>query len=135
MAGRLFDDMCCTRKVALVNNYHQGRLEYISISNHKNIDNDISGEHDDRVQSLNLRGTKHPLELRPGLHDGPELQQRGSHFSKKQKDNITIFQVSALVQILIEDFAKIFGPDTPDLFVQQVVTKAMVLGRAGIGLS
>ena len=54
---------------------------------------------------------------------------------KKQKHNSVILQVSALVQILIEDFAKIFGPDTPDLFVQQVVTKAMVLGRAGIGLS
>ena len=39
-----------------------------------------------------------------------------------------------MVQILIEDFAKIFGPDTPDLFVQQVVTKAMVLKRAGIEL-
>ena len=56
-------------------------------------------------------------------------------FQKKLKHNSAIFQVSALVQILIEDFAKIFGPDTPDLFVQQVVTKAMVLGTAGIGLS
>ena len=38
----------------------------------------IAGEHDDRLQSVDLRWTKHPLELRPGLHDGPELQQGGS---------------------------------------------------------
>ena len=38
----------------------------------------IAGEHDDRLQSVDLRWTKHPLELRSSLHDGPELQQRGS---------------------------------------------------------
>ena len=39
------------------------------------------------------------------------------------KFNITIFQVSALVQILIEDYSRIFGSDTPDLYVQQVIIR------------